>query len=141
MRYAKVLSVVGFVVLAAAPALAHHSFVAQFDAGKPITLEGTVTKVEWRSPHIWVYLDVKGENGAVTAWECEGGAPNALTRQGWSRETLKLGTTLTIQGYLARDGTNTCNARTWIYDGRTVFAGSADGGPAPQQSPAPPQSR
>ena len=141
MRYAKILSVVGSVVLAAATALAHHSFVAQFDAGKPITLEGTVTKVEWRSPHIWVYLDVKGENGAVTAWECEGGAPNALTRQGWSRETLKLGSILTIEGYLARDGTNTCNARTWIYEGRTVFAGSADGGPSPPQSPAPQQSR
>jgi hypothetical protein len=138
LRHIELLSIAA---LAAAPALAHHSFVAQFDGSKPITLEGTVTKVEWRSPHIWVYLDVKGENGAVTAWECEGGAPNALTRQGWSRETLRLGTTLTIEGYLARDGTNTCNARTWIYEGRTVFAGSADGGPSPQQSPTPQQSR
>jgi hypothetical protein len=138
VRHIELLSIAA---LAAAPALAHHSFVAQFDAAKPITLEGTVTKVEWRSPHIWVYLDVKGENGAVTAWECEGGAPNALTRQGWSRETLRLGTTLTIEGYLARDGTNTCNARTWIYEGRTVFAGSADGGPSSQQSPTPQQSR
>jgi hypothetical protein len=68
----------------------------------------------------------------VTPWECEGGAPNALTRLGWTRETLKLGTTLTVEGYLARNGSHTCNARTWIYEGRTVFAGSADGGPTPR---------
>jgi hypothetical protein len=133
MRPARLLFVVGFVIVAPR-VLAHHSFAAQFDADRPVTLEGTVTKVEWRNPHIWVYLDVKGEDGAVTAWECEGGAPNALTRQGWTGDTLKLGTTLTIQGYLAKDGSKTCNARMWIYEGRSVFAGSADGGPAPQQS-------
>lgn len=130
--------IVGIVMAAATlPALAHHSFAAQFDANKPVTLEGTVTKVEWRSPHIWVYVDVKGRDGAVTPWQCEGGAPNALTRQGWTRETLKLGTALTIEGYLSRDGTNTCNARTWKYEGRTVFAGSADVAPATQQTTAP----
>ena len=113
----------------------HHSFATQFDPEKPVTLEGVVTKVEWRNPHIWVYFDVTGEDGAVTAWECEGGAPNALTRRGWTRETLKLGTTLEVQGYLARNGTHTCNARTWVYEGRTVFAGEAsDGGPASQPS-------
>lgn len=139
MRDIVFLSVVVAIISGAAlpAALAHHSFAAQFDPNKPVRLEGSVTKVEWRSPHIWIYLDVTSEDGAVTAWECEGGAPNALTRQGWTRETLKLGTTLTIQGYLARNGTNTCNGRTWIYDGRTVFAGSADGGPTPQQTPTP----
>jgi hypothetical protein len=129
------------IVAAALPARAHHSFAAQFDASKPVTLEGTVTKVEWRNPHIWVYLDVKGENGAVTPWECEGGAPNALTRQGWGSKTLKLGSALTVQGYVAKDGSNTCNARTWIYEGRTVFAGSADGGPAAQQNSSQQQGR
>jgi hypothetical protein len=129
MRMISIASAAAFSIVSATPLSAHHSFAAQFDANKPITIEGTVTKVEWRNPHIWVYMDVKGENGAVAAWECEGGAPNALTRQGWSRETLKLGTTLTIQGYLAKDGSNTCNARSWTYEGRSVFAGSADGGP------------
>jgi hypothetical protein len=108
---------------------AHHSFAAEFDVNRPVTLQGVVTKVEWRNPHIWVYLDVKDENGAVTPWQCEGGAPNALTRQGWERETLKLGEPVTIEGYMARDATNTCNARTWkLPNGKTVFAGQAEGG-------------
>lgn len=131
MRHVILVAVASAVTsTAVSPALAHHSFAAQFDANKPVTLEGAVTKVEWRNPHIWVYLDVKGADGTVTAWECEGGAPNALTRQGWTSQTLKLGTALTIQGYLAKNGTNTCNARAWVYEGRQVFAGSADGGPA-----------
>jgi len=117
---------------AAVPVYAHHSFAAEFDSTKPVTLTGAVTKVEWRNPHIWVYLDVKETDGKVTAWQCEGGAPNALTRQGWSRDTLKQGEPVTIEGFLAKDGTHTCNARTWkLPNGKTVFAGSADdGGPA-----------
>jgi len=116
----------------AAPVIAHHSFAAEFDATKPVTLNGAVTKVEWRNPHIWVYLDVKDTDGKVTPWQCEGGAPNALTRQGWTRETLKQGDTITIEGFRAKDGTMTCNARSWkLPNGKTVFAGSADdGGPA-----------
>jgi hypothetical protein len=134
MRGIGILAVVASVALVGAPlASAHHSFATEFEPTKPITLEGTVTKVEWRNPHIWVYLDVADENGTVTPWECEGGAPNALTRLGWTGKTLKLGTALEVRGYLARNGTNTCNARTWIYEGRTVFAGSAnDGGPPAQ---------
>jgi hypothetical protein len=128
------LSLTGLFFAAPQSAPAHHSFATQFDPTRPITLEGTVTKVEWRNPHIWVYIDVENDDGTVTPWECEGGAPNALTRRGWSRETLQLGSTLEIEGYLARNGTNTCNARTWIYDGRTVFAGEAsDGGPTPDR--------
>src|SRR5688572_4841773 len=129
MRTISVASLLSLAVLSAAPIAAHHSFAAQFDGSKPITLEGAVTKVEWRNPHIWVYLDVKNPDGSVTAWECEGGAPNALTRQGWSRKDLEGGEPLTIVGYLAKDGSKTCNARTWKVGDRTVLAGSNDGGP------------
>ena len=135
----RLFAIVFVVALAATLAVssvqAHHSFAAQFDPDKPLTLEGVITKVEWRSPHIWVYLDVADEEGAVEKWECEGGAPNALTRSGWSRATLELGTSLTIFGYQARNGTNTCNAREWTYNGKTVFAGdNTDGGPTAERS-------
>ena len=119
------LTLVSFVQSGATIA-AHHSFAAEFDGEKPVTLRGTVTKVEWRNPHIWVYLEARNPDGTVTAWECEGGAPNALTRQGWSRNTLKQGEEIVINGYRARNGTNTCNASQWkLPDGRLVFAGSA----------------
>src|SRR5678815_284272 len=110
---------------------AHHSFVAQFDGNKPITLKGPVTKVEWRNPHIWVYLDARGPDGTLTPWQCEGGAPNALTRQGWTRNTFTLGEDITVEGWLAKDGTPTCNAKSWkLADGRTVLAGSSAGSDA-----------
>jgi hypothetical protein len=105
---------------------AHHSFAAQFDGDKPVVLKGVITKVDWRNPHIWVYLDVREADGKVTKWECEGGAPNALTRQGWSREHLKLGEELTAEGWRAKNGTNTCNARTWRINGQAILAGSSN---------------
>jgi hypothetical protein len=114
-------------LVSAVPAPAHHSFAAQFDGDKPVVLRGAVTKVDWRNPHIWVYLDVRDADGKVTKWECEGGAPNALTRQGWSREHLKLGEDITVEGWRAKDGTNTCNARTWrLASGQAILAGSSN---------------
>ena len=109
---------------------AHHSFAAQFDGSKPVTLLGTITRVEWRNPHIWIYLDVKNPDGSMTNWACEGGAPNQLIRQGWSPQLLKLGESLEVYGYVARDGSKTCNGRNWKVAGRGVLSGvNNDGGP------------
>lgn len=114
-------------VLAALPVLAHHSFEAEFDRTKQVTLTGTVTKFEWMNPHIWIYMDVKGPDGKIEKWQFEGGAPNMLKRNGWSRDSLKVGDVATIQGALAKDGTNTVNASSVVLaDGRRVLAGTSD---------------
>jgi len=126
MKRACILAITAFTFLASTQAAAHHSFAAEFDGNKPITLRGAVTKVDWRSPHIWIYLDVKNADGSTTAWQCEGGAPNALTRQGWTSKTFAIGGEVIVEGWEAKDGTHTCNARTWsLGDGRRVLAGSS----------------
>jgi hypothetical protein len=109
------------------PALeAHHSFAAEFDASKPITLTGTVTKVAWTNPHAHLQVDVTGQGGKVTSWDLELGSPNALIRRGWLKSTLKPGDVITVVGYVAKDGSDNANARSiTLSDGRKVFAGSS----------------
>ena len=114
-------------LLCAVPMLAHHSFAAEYDSAKPITLTGTVTKVEWMNPHARFYIDVKDEKGEMNNWELELGSPNGLMRQGWTRNCLKKGDQVTISGSLAKDGSKLANARTVkLADGRQVFAGSSE---------------
>src|SRR5262249_12133560 len=112
MRTKLAVAIAGVLLVAAVPVLAHHSFASEFDSSKPVTLKGAVSKVEWMNPHIWIYIDTKDESGAVAHWQCEGGPPNSLTRQGWSRNSLKPGDTVTIEGFRAKDATNTCNSRS-----------------------------
>ena len=114
-------------LLCTVPMLAHHSFAAEYDSAKPITLTGTVTKVEWMNPHARFYIDVKDEKGEMNNWELELGSPNGLMRQGWTRNSLKKGDQVTISGSLAKDGSKLANARTVkLADGRSVFAGSSE---------------
>jgi hypothetical protein len=126
--------VAGIGLLVSAPVFAHHSFEAEYDAAKPIKITGTVTKVEWMNPHARFYVDVKDEKGKVTNWNFELGSPNVLKRQGWQRDSLKTGDMVTVEGYLAKDGSTLANARrVTLADGRKVFAGSAPGEGGPQQ--------
>jgi sarcosine oxidase gamma subunit len=93
-------------------ASAHHSFAAEFDSKQPVKLEGVVTKVEWTNPHVWIYLNVKGEDGKVTNWGAELGPPHGLQRRGWRRTTLEIGTKITVEGSLAKNGSSRLNARS-----------------------------
>jgi hypothetical protein len=118
-------------VFAPAGAFAHHSFAAEYDVKKPVTLKGTVSKVEWTNPHARFYIDVKDESGAVVTWNLELASPNVLVRNGWSRHSLNVGDLVTVEGSQAKDGSQMANARSVILaDGRKVFAGSATEAPA-----------
>jgi hypothetical protein len=133
MKAAQALLLASFLA-AALPAAAHHSFPAQYDADKPVTLTGKVTKVEWTNPHIFIYIDVPDDaTGAPVNWALELGGPNTLLRLGWKRDSLKAGDLINVEGSLARDGSKLANARTitLVASGKTMLSGSS--GPAAPQ--------
>ncbi|PWU10646.1 MAG: hypothetical protein C5B51_03950 [Terriglobia bacterium] len=110
------LSAVGLLVasafLAVVPAIAHHSFAAEYDSKKPVTLKGIVTKVDWMNPHVYFYLDVKDEDGKITNWGLEMGPPGLLQRAGWTRNSMKVGDEVIVEGTMAKDGSNQANTRS-----------------------------
>jgi hypothetical protein len=114
-------------VVIAARGVAHHSFAAEYDEKKTIKLQGKVTEMKWANPHAWIYMDVAGADGKVVNWAFETGGANALFRRGWRKEDLPVGTVLIIDGWQARNGSNTANARSiTFHDGKRLFAGTSN---------------
>lgn len=119
----------GLLLSAAAPVLAHHSFAAEFDANKAVTLEGTVKEFRWVNPHSWLIVNVPNKQGGTDEWAVEGGAPSALLRRGWTKNTLPPGTKVVVQGFMAKDGSKRANARDIVFpDGTKMFIGSSGTG-------------
>jgi Family of unknown function (DUF6152) len=128
----KILVIGAILILAAAvPTLAHHSFAAEFDASKAVRLNGALTKIEWTNPHSYFYIDVKDEKGQILNWGCEGAGPGALSRRGFKKGDVKIGDTIIVDGYRAKDGSRLIDARrVTLPDGRNIYGGTpGDGGP------------
>jgi hypothetical protein len=123
------LAGIGLAIAAAAPAAAHHSFAAEFDANQPVTLHGTITKMEWINPHSWLHIDVKNDDGTTTPWMIEGATPNTLLRRGFTRDNVKAGTEITVVGFRAKNGAHRANGRDLVLpDGSRLFMASPNTG-------------
>ena len=113
----------------AVPLVAHHAFAAEFDAKKPVDFTGTITKMEWTNPHVWLHMDVKKPDGTVESWAFEAGTPNVLFRRGFTKASMMPGTKIKVEGYQAKDGTRRANGRDLTFaDGRKMFMGSSGTG-------------
>ena len=138
MRAKNILSVAGvatLLALATTSGWAHHSFAAEFDARQPVNFTGTVTRMQWTNPHVWIHVDVTQPDGAVEKWAIEAGTPNVLFRRGFTKESLAAGTEIIVDGYRAKDGSRRANGRNITFaDGRTLFLGSPNTG-APVEQP------
>ena len=131
----RLLASSAFFAAATAPIVAHHSFAAEFDASKPVTIKGTVVKVEWVNPHSWIYIDVKNPEGKVDTWAVEGGAPNSLLRRGWTKNSVPVGVEIVVEGFQAKDSSLRANGRDITFpDGKRLFIGS-EGTGAPEEKP------
>ena len=123
------MAAAALVLAAAAPAVAHHAFSAEFDANSPVELRGTVTRMEWINPHSWIHIDVVNDSGEIEKWMVEGGAPNAILRRGFTADSLKPGTVILVEGYQARDGSMKANGRDITFeDGTKLFVGAGSRG-------------
>jgi len=128
-RFPEIVLAAAAVLLVATPAPAHHAFAAEFDAKKPVHLEGVVTKVELINPHAWIHVDVKGQDGKVTSWMIEAGSPNVLLRRGFTKTSVSPGTQVVVDGYQSKDGSMKANGRDiTLPDGRKLFLGSSGTG-------------
>jgi hypothetical protein len=136
-KLALLSAVVGLLVIGRpAPLSAHHAFAAEFDANKPVRFEGTVTKMQWTNPHVWIYVDVKKPDGKIENWAFEAGTPNVLFRRGFTKNSLLAGTKVIVDGYQSKDGSRRANGRDiTLADGRTLFLGGTSAG-APYELPA-----
>ena len=121
----RLLSILGCLAALSVPVIGHHAFGGEFDPNRPVLLKGKVTKVEWVNPHVHIYVDSKAEDGTVTTWDFELGSPNGLLRHGWTRNSLKPGGMVTIEGFRARDGSNLASGNTVTFNGTKMFLGPA----------------